>query len=182
MPRKTSYGPFVRIVAPGRHVYRTTMTFIRWAGMILCFAAAGGTGLCATDNFASRETAIFGAGFAVLFALLTLALVAIGIMFVAFGTKLVVTRERVRVRKWGYLVERRSDRSWSIGDVVGAEITAVPTFHVGGMTPIYGVALATADGEEIHLGASFDDGPSAERMIGDVAESLRRAREEPESF
>src|SRR5215471_6505188 len=97
LPRKTSYGPFVRIVEPGRHVYRTTMTFIRWAGLIVCLGGAVALGRAAIGTFESRAI------FAVLFGFMSLVMLAIGVWLVAFRTNLEITRERVRVRKWGYL-------------------------------------------------------------------------------
>lgn len=181
MPRRTSYGPLVRIVRPGRHVYRTVMTTFRWLLAVVGTAISALLGRIAISSFSPLDEN-FSLAFGVLFGLLALAGLAATVMALSFRTVLEITPVRVRLRQSGYVIFGSSDRNWTLREVVGVGIVDVPTFHVGGSTPIHGVVLKLADGDFAPLNSSFDDVPSAEKLMSDITQSIRRARAAPESL
>jgi hypothetical protein len=177
LPPKRDYGPFVRLVTPGLHLFRTQMYFSRW---LILLVGLGGVALFAWVGWSdwSSEGPSFMAIFMWTMGAATLPFV---VVMATLTTRLEVTPASIRLRKkwwfrWSF------DRTWSVDELRGAGLGEFMTFHVGGSTALHTVKLAFSDGEIVSMGSSFDSLRSARAFAQDINASVQRAIEAPASF
>jgi hypothetical protein len=179
LPPWTSYGPFVRIVEPGRHVYRTTMDFNGWLILIMFSGMAVVAGWVA---FSTGFKTVGDSAFAGLFLLGALFCSAAAIIVVLGRVRLEITRNSVRIVKRGLFYGRASEQCWDSSAILGVGVTGMDTFHLGGSTALHSVVLRLGSGESVRFGSTFDELPAAESMMNDITDSLRRARDGAATF
>src|SRR5947208_96399 len=132
LPRKSTYGSFVRLVEPGRHLYRTKLNFVRWSSAGL--GLLGGAGMTwETVRFSRPEygmstLGLFMLAFCALTALTCFALAAVSLFSDA---RLEITREVVRFTKRGLLYGRKGTGTWDVRKEFHTVLEEWPTFHIG---------------------------------------------------
>ena len=184
LPRKTSYGSFVRLVEPGRHVYRTKLNVVRWSTAGL--ALLGGAGMTwETVRFASEpdfatEAVLWGmVAFCALATMTCFVLAAVSLFSEA---RLEITREVVRFTKRGLLYGRKGTGTWDVRKEFHTVVEELPTFHIGGSTQIFLLKFYVEDGEFTQFGGGFDTERDSDRIIVDLFDSLERARDTTRPF
>lgn len=180
VPARRSYGPFVRVVEPDRHIYRSVIDYRRW---ILGLFSVFGVGFF---SWVAQWTYRSATSLAIFSALLAIPLIWISYAMFAIKTRVEITPRDVILTKKG-LWGRPLTRRWSIFDIETVGVEGNPTFHIGGATDTYAVSLRFSDGKSESLFITFDDLGPAERLSIDIAESVkamaeRQLRTAPELF
>jgi hypothetical protein len=174
LPHRTSYGPFERIVEPGRHVYRATMDYRRWMIGGFCVVVSAALAWASAIMYADKHLEgafrfaiiVMPAFFAVVFALIAL------IVFVMI-LRLTIT-PRVATLFCVQPIQRRfGTRTFELQDLLGVDVRPFPVFSRGGNTEAYSAILRFSGGGVLNPHVSFDDRRSAARFAGDLTESIR---------
>jgi hypothetical protein len=170
-PSRKNYGPFVRIAEPDRHIYQTTIDYRRWMfGLAaLCGFVLFGWG---ARQAWPDGTDLFFEIFSVFIGMAALSALVLAFMVFAFRTRLEIGPGKITLLKRGFF-GRTILRTWAHDDIERVAVKTMPTFHIGGSTPIYPIVIVLADGDEQQLSATFDDLGPAERFIRDIAESVQ---------
>jgi hypothetical protein len=172
------YGRYKRIVEPDRHVYRSTMTFLRLVIATVCLLGCAMTAFCARVILKDDElraflptqilAGMFMAGGLVVFGGLLLILVA--------HVRLTITPRSITVRDRNF-VGRTRERSWRIYDVESIGFATGLTFNVASTSMLYRIRIGFAGGQEAILRFALDDRREAERLALDITHSIAQMAE-----
>jgi hypothetical protein len=176
LSQKATYGgACMRIVEPDRHIYRATMEFERWFGGIALAGISIGFGFM-TRFIWKDDGPLF---FLLMFGVGSLFTGTFSFLEFFRRARLTITPHGIALRKKGFLFGNTAGtRRWRLEDIETVSVRAIPTFHIGGMTPLYVIALVFADGAEEGLGMiSTMYRPSAERLAADITASILQMAE-----
>jgi hypothetical protein len=174
LPHRTSYGPFERIVEPGRHVYRATMDYRRWMIGGFCVAFAAALAWLASHFYADKSLSgtpwllfwLMPALGSSLFALLSIP------VFVSIF-RLTITPQNITIFSFQPLIWRFGTWTWQLQDIVSVSIGSFPVFQRASRSEMYRALLEFKGGVTFRPYISFDDRRSVARFTGDLTESIR---------
>jgi hypothetical protein len=174
LPHKTDYGPFERIVEPGRHVYRATMDYRRW--MIGGFCAivavvAGWIGWQFYPSPAEMEMPLMPS-IALLPIVTSIVFALLSIPAFVMSVRLTITHDEVALYRIQFFLGKiGTTTKWRIKDVSSININTLPMGHWG-RTLIHSAVIEGVDGTTVNLHVSFEDRPVIERFTNDIKESI----------
>jgi hypothetical protein len=187
LPHKKKYDEYIRIVEPGRHVFRTRVSPLGRG-----FLAAAGTGgavfLVRMGLLTVRHDRDAGSiGFACFIWLLALCLVAIVAWGTRRGTIVEITPRNITIKQRRLFRWRTGD--WPISDFREAILEAGPLFSYGGRSVQFVPRLVFSDNPAIAyfdkaswMSEPFDSKEEADDFVRDLNASVERARGAPETF
>jgi hypothetical protein len=124
----------------------------------------------------------FEYGLAVFFWLGGIVLLYGAVSVVAFSTRVVITRDSCHIACRWYAFQPNDVLKSDVGDVIGASVDGLPTFHPGGSTPVHFVVVERNRGATVSLRASIDELDDARALADDMTESVRLAIEQPDAL
>jgi hypothetical protein len=180
LPHRKNYDRYVRIVEPGRHVFKTRMSVERYIYTVfgVLFAGASiGLGLYVRADvprvpFAAvpmslcwASAIVFGVGAA---------------FFIRRNVVLEITPRQISM-KGRRLVGWAWTKTWDPSSFIVATLDVVPEFYIGGHVDKYAVVL-DFDSGPMRMNEFLESLEPAEDLVLDINGSVGRAREMPETF
>jgi hypothetical protein len=185
LPHKKTYGYYVRIVEPGRHVFQTRMSIQRTVYAVLAtgsIAALVRIGFFIRDDARHLKTGVWmDVGLMALVWIGALTLFVVWAWFVLRTTVVEITRHRISMKRKRFFrwVEKRS---WDISSFRGAAMQESLDFHVGGQTALLTPMLVFDGGDHFLMDLTFTSSEEAAAFAGDIEGSVARAITAPETF
>ena len=191
LPHKKTYDNYVRIVEPGRHVFRTRMSVERCVYSLLGFGAA--VTLMRIGFFQLHALAlghalgVFAAALACLSWSGAIAIVAGTTWHVRRSTVVEITPRQITLKRRRLVRWRKSE--WPISAFVEAIAETGPVFSYGGRSVQYSPRLAFFDNPALAyadkaswMSELFYSKEDADELVHDINASVERARRAPEAF
>jgi hypothetical protein len=186
LPHEKTYGYYVRIVEPGRHVFKARMSTQR---TVYAVVAIGLISYCARFGFLVRSDARTSTGVNLWLDIVLIFLAWGGglTLFVVWGwfvlrnTVVEITARRISMRRKRFFrwVEQRS---WDVSSFHGALLQESFDFHVGGQTALLTPMLVFDAGDNFLMDFTFTSPQEAAEFAGDIESSVARALTAPETF
>ena len=178
--RKTYGGSYVRIVDPGRHVFKSKLGFGR------CFYSLAGLGMAAACVWlravAARETShdVFNSIFQWLCAGGAVVGIVIAMLLALASQVVEITPRQILLRRKLFFVWK--EKRFPVSSFLAATAEGTWAFHIGGKTPLFTARLTFETGYTFDMNFTFTSTDEVAALVVDINRSVVQAFEAPQTF
>jgi hypothetical protein len=187
LPHRKTYDEYVRIVEPGRHVFRTRVDPLG-RGLFGTLTMGGAVAMVKLGFFAKKTAdGVLDVGLGCLMWLGALAVFLATAWGLRRGTVVEITTREITIKQRRFLRWRTSD--WPISDFREAILEGRPEFNYGGRSVQLIPRLVFLDNPALAyfdkawwMSEPFHSQEEADDFVRDLNASVERARRAPETF